>query len=185
MITIGITGSIGAGKGTIVDYLQTKGFKHFGARSVLVDELNRRNLPTVRENMHAIANEFRKKSPSYIMEVLLAERNKTKENAVIEAQRSLGEIEYLRKNIKKFYLFAVDANETLRYERIVARKSSTDNITFEKFLEDNKREDNNTEIWSTSPTACIQVADFIFKNDGVVEELYAQIEEVLKVILPK
>ena len=39
MITIGITGTLGAGKGTIVEYLQKeKGFSHYSVRAFLTDE---------------------------------------------------------------------------------------------------------------------------------------------------
>ena len=43
MITIGITGTLGAGKGTIVDYLiQHRGFVHFSVRAFITEEINRR-----------------------------------------------------------------------------------------------------------------------------------------------
>ena len=42
MIIIGITGTLGAGKGTIVDYLvQEKGFKHYSVRNYLIKEIEK------------------------------------------------------------------------------------------------------------------------------------------------
>ncbi|MDR0438308.1 MAG: AAA family ATPase, partial [Bacteroidales bacterium] len=49
---IGITGTIGAGKGTIVDYLVSqKGFLHFSVRDFLSEEIERRGLPVNRDTM--------------------------------------------------------------------------------------------------------------------------------------
>ena len=43
MIVIGITGTLGAGKGTIVDYLvKNKGFNHFSVRSFIAQEIQNR-----------------------------------------------------------------------------------------------------------------------------------------------
>ena len=43
MIIIGITGTLGAGKGTIVDYLcKKRGFLHYSVREFLVEEIKNR-----------------------------------------------------------------------------------------------------------------------------------------------
>ena len=40
MVIIGITGTLGAGKGTIVDYLkEERGFLHFSARQFIIEEI--------------------------------------------------------------------------------------------------------------------------------------------------
>ena len=53
MIIIGITGTLGAGKGTIVDYLvKNKGYHHYSVRAYLTEEIKRRNLPVNRDSMY-------------------------------------------------------------------------------------------------------------------------------------
>jgi len=69
---IGITGTLGSGKGTIVDYLvKQKGFIHFSVRQFILEEIRKRNLPQNRDSMVMVANDLRKKnSPSYITDQL-------------------------------------------------------------------------------------------------------------------
>ena len=53
---VGITGTLGAGKGTIVEYLKTKGYIHLSVREYLISELQKRNLEINRDNLRELAN---------------------------------------------------------------------------------------------------------------------------------
>ncbi len=182
-IIIGITGTLGAGKGTVVDYLKTKGFKHYSVRNFLMEEIKKRNLPINRDSMVIVANDLReKKYPGYIVECLYQKAKENYDNAIIESIRNLGEIETL-KNKGNFYLFAVDADPKIRYSRIVGRKSETDKISFEKFLEDEKKEINNTEAHTQNLSACIKKADFLLDNNTTLDDLHIQIEKILEKII--
>ena len=87
-----------------------------------------------RDSMTVVANDLRASySPSYIAEALYEEAAAAGKNAVIESLRTEGEIAALRAK-GDFLLVAVDADPKVRYERIVARGSETDKISFEKFL---------------------------------------------------
>ncbi|MFA6369014.1 MAG: AAA family ATPase, partial [Candidatus Shapirobacteria bacterium] len=110
MIIIGITGTNGAGKGTIVEYLvKNKGFEHFSARAFIVEEIERRGLENNRDNMVMVANDLRaKNSPSFVADELFKRALESRQNCVIESLRTLGEIESLKKK-GKFVLLAVDA----------------------------------------------------------------------------
>jgi dephospho-CoA kinase len=66
---IGITGTLGAGKGAIVDFLVEKGFQHHSVRSYLRQRVEERGLAVNRDSFVAVANELRREhSPSYIVE---------------------------------------------------------------------------------------------------------------------
>ena len=57
-------------------------------------------------------------------------------------------------------LFAVDADQRLRYERITARKSATDSVSFDKFAADEAREmDSAGDPNKQNLRACIEAAD--------------------------
>ena len=181
MIIIGITGTLGAGKGTLVEYLKEhKGFLHFSVRDFLVEELHRRNLDVNRDTMTSLANELRANhSPSYITDQLYAQAKQAGHNSIIESIRTPGEITSLRAK-GDFYLFAVDADPKMRYGRISLRKSATDNINFETFLSNEEREMTATDPNKQNLSKCIEEADFVFDNNGDLDKLYEQLVSVLK-----
>ncbi|MDR0207277.1 MAG: AAA family ATPase [Bacteroidales bacterium] len=176
MKIIGITGTIGAGKGTIVDYLVNNyGYKHYSVRNYLIDEATKQSLPLNRDTYVKIANELREKhSPSYIIDELYKEAEKNGVNAVIESIRTYGEISSLRTK-ENFSLWAIDADPKIRFERIVARHSETDKISFDTFLENEQREMNTDAPTKQNLAECIRQADILFTNDNSIEELYKQI----------
>ncbi|MDD4026687.1 MAG: AAA family ATPase [Candidatus Shapirobacteria bacterium] len=179
MIIIGITGTIGAGKGTIVEYLVgKKGFKHFSARAFLVEEIEKRGLENNRDNMVAVANDLRQKnSPSFVADELFKRALESGNDCIIESLRTQGEVESLKQK-GNFILLAVDADPKIRYERITNRLSSTDNISFEKFLADEEREMTSDDPNKQNLKKCIEMADFTITNNKDINYLNQQIEEI-------
>lgn len=186
MITIGITGTLGAGKGTIVDYLvKEKGFVHFSVRDFITKEIERRGMPVNRDSMTIVGNDLRKQhSPSYITDELYKQAQETGKNCIIESVRTPLEVSELRKH-SNFYLFAIDADAKVRYERIVVRGSSTDNVSFETFIANEQREMTSDDPNKQNLKACIEQADYLFSNDGNFDDLHQKIEEVLDKIMYK
>ena len=183
MIIIGITGTIGAGKGTLVEYLiREKNFVHYSVRGFLMEEIAKRNLPVNRDTMVSVANELREKnSPSYIIDCLFEQAKWSGKNAVIESIRSVGEVESLRKQ-KGFLLLAVDADPKIRYERIVKRKSETDHVSYNEFLQNEQREMTATDPNKQNLSKCIAMADYTLCNNLSVNELYNELERIISKI---
>ena len=182
---IGVTGTIGAGKGTVVEALVEKGFKHYSVRAYLNEEIKQRGMPLNRNSQISVANDLRaKNSSSYIAEQLYAVAKQVGGDCIIESLRTVGEIEALRKK-GEFFLIAVDADRNARYTRNILRNSETDNITFDEF-----KEKEDMEMISDNPAkqnlrACIEEADFTIINNGTKEEMKNKVEAVLEKIEKK
>lgn len=179
----GITGTDGAGKGTVVKYLvEEKGFVHYSARSLLIEELNRRGEELTRFNMLTVANEFREKYGSDFLVTQYLKRIKKEEpkKAIIESIRSVGEAETLKKN--SGILIAVDADQVVRYERVQKRRSETDKVSFEEFVKNEAAELDDPRPFGAKKIKVIAMADFVILNDGSLENLHKKIDDVLKKI---
>jgi len=185
MIIIGITGTLGAGKGAVVEYLEQKDFAHFSARAFFTKELECRGISVNRDTMTKLANELRANHGlSYIMQELYKEAAANCSNAVIESIRTPAEAgELISKG--HFYLLAVDADPQIRYERITKRGSETDNVSYEKFLADEAREMHNDYPTKQNIAAVIEKAAYQIQNNGSLEELHTHVDHILKEITQK
>lgn len=180
MIVIGITGTLGAGKGTIVDYLvNKKGYRHYSVSGYLKERLIEKGLESNRDNLRIIANEIRTRyGPDYITKKLFIKAKKQNANVVIESIRNPKEAEFI-KSQKNGYLFAVDVNCKTRYLRIQKRASEKDKVTFKKFCGQEKKELQSKDPNAQNLPKCILMADFKLDNNGTIKQLYEKVEKVL------
>lgn len=179
---IGLTGSFGAGKGAVVEYLvDKKGFRHFSVRSFLIDELKRRGRATDRDAMIELANELRSKhSPSYILETLFKKAETEGGNAVIESIRAVAEAKFIKD--QGGIIIGIDAEPMLRYARSRGRGSETDEVTFEEWKAQEVKETNPEDPTKQDIFGALRESDFILENNGTLPELYSKIESVLETI---
>ncbi len=177
---IGITGTNGAGKGTVVDYLvKEKGFTHYSARDFIVKEVERRGMALNRDSTNIVGTDLRAThGAGYIIEQLFAQAKEAGGDGVIESLRAVGEAEFLK--AEGALLWAVDAERVARYERSVKRGTDTDHVTFEEFVAQEDREMNQAERHKMNIFGVMQMADAVVTNDGTQEELYQQVEQALK-----
>jgi dephospho-CoA kinase len=182
MRIIGITGTMGAGKGTVVEYLMQKhGFKHYSARSLLNEIIEERGLAPGRDSMREIANAMRaEKGPAALIEALYEKALAVGGDSVIESVRTEGEVVALRKSGKPFVLLAVDADQRTRYDRAFGRASETDSVSFEKFAEQEAAEMHSTEPHEQNLSRCMELADVRLSNDGTQDSFHAALEEFLQ-----
>ncbi len=182
-MVLGITGTIGSGKGTVVEYLvKKKGFVHYSVRGFLINLLKNRKMDINRDTMASLANELRETyGKSYIIEQLAKKALKDSENCIIESIRASGEAIAIKKQPNSF-LLAVDANIDLRYERILKRGSETDQIDFNTFKANENREMNSDDPNKQNLSKCIEMADYKIINNGSIELLHKNIESFLSYI---
>ncbi len=175
---VGITGTNGAGKGAVVEYLVgVKGFSRYSGRAVILEAIEEQHLETKRGVMRKVANELRREhGPAYIMERIY-EMAKDETNAVLESVRTIAEAEFLKSKGAK--LIAVDAKKETRYERVRDMSHDAAPFTFEDFTLMEDREMSSSQPWDMNVFGVMQLADARIDNDGTLEELHASVDDVL------
>ena len=178
---IGITGTNGGGKGTVVEYLKEKGFRHLSVRKYIQEEIVRRGLPLDRNSMNLVGNDMRARFGfDYWDNLILGDMVQSSENIVLESVRNLASARKLKEQGVK--IWAVDANPQLRYERIFLRGSVTDKVTFDEFILQEKREMGATGLHDMNVRGVMEMADRTFFNDGTPEELFVQVDRALALV---
>ncbi|PJA49020.1 MAG: hypothetical protein CO170_00825 [candidate division SR1 bacterium CG_4_9_14_3_um_filter_40_9] len=180
MLIVGITGTLGAGKGTISDYLVKKGFNHYSVSDYIVEEIKKRGLEVNRDSMYTVGWDLKQKfGPDFIVKELYKKAKTEGKDAVIESIRSPGEAVSLKK-LDDFVLLSVDADQKLRYDRIRLRNSVKDQIDFETFVSNEARELQGSDDPSKiNLPACIEMSDYKLRNDGTFEDFYRQVDEAI------
>jgi dephospho-CoA kinase len=173
---IGLTGSFGAGKGTVVDYLiEKKGFKHYSASGFITEEIVRRGMPVNRDSMIEVSNDLRKTyGPAHIIDSLYERAQQDGGNAIIESLRVVAEVRRIKELGGK--VIGVDADPHIRYERAMKRGSEKDNVSYDKWSEQERIESNTEDPAKQNIFGALRESDHIVTNNGSLEELYAQVD---------
>jgi dephospho-CoA kinase len=174
---IGFAGEIASGKDTAVSYLKEKhGALTFKFSACLRDILDRMYLGQTRENMQTLSTILRKNYSQDLFSKVIAKdvQASDKELIVIGGVRRQTDIEHL-KNIPGFKLAYIDADEKIRYERLIKRSENPDDQTktFEQFQKEAQAETEN-QIRDLK-----DIADVVIDNNGSLEDLYKQLDKLL------
>jgi len=176
---IGLTGSYCSGKDTVAEYLVSrKGFEHRSLSDELRKVLKPRGIEPSRENLIRYGTELREKKGNGILAKMVLKSAKAGRDYCITSIRHPAEVEILKKR-KDFVLINVDAPPDIRFSRMRKRNRPGDPETFEKFLEFEKKESQDSgpgqQLAKTAGLASVQ-----FMNDSnSIEELFSKVNQLL------
>lgn len=186
---IGLTGTIGSGKGTFSNYLKQKGFNYVSISDAVREEARMRDLAITREVLQNLGNLMREKyGNNYWAKKTLEKINKNK-NWIIDGIRNIGEVEELKK-LPNFVLVGIDASEEIRLKRIERRNKSLEEGRKDSDPK-NKEELKKVELrdrgfkepeYGQQVLKCLGLADFQIINDSSLEDFYKKIDEILEKI---
>jgi len=179
-IILGFVGPIASGKGTVCQYLKEKRKANiYRFSTILRDILNRIYVEQSRDNLQNLSLDLRKRFGDDILASTIAEDvgNDSSKIIAVDGVRRNPDIRYL-KEMPNFYLVSINADQKTRYERIIKRSENSDDTekTFEKFQQDEK-EEAEQQIAEVAKTA-----KFKIDNNGSIDKLHEQIEDILKKI---
>ncbi len=178
---IGITGTDGAGKGEVVEYLVKRhDFIHCSARDLLTAEVKQRGLEASRDNLRLVANDLRRQhGHDFIVKTALKKIAADGiAKAVIESIRTTAEAETLKSN--GGILVAVDADLKLRYERIKKRRLDSDHISLAEFKRQEALEMNDPDPNGMQKVVVMKIADHTIMNNSSYFALHEATERVLR-----
>lgn len=182
---IGVIGTIGAGKGTFIEWLEQQGFSSRSLSDVIRTEARNRGLTLDRPTLQALGNELRSMhGPAVLMQATLRWLEEQEGPCVIDSIRHPAEAHLLRE--RGGMLIAVDANPRTRYMRVLERERQTgrtsDVRSYEAFLELEGREFTDDPA-SQQLHRVLEMSDVILRNDGSREDLFRQAQAYLSSVI--
>ena len=179
LMIVGIAGTLGAGKGTIAEYLAKKhNFIYLSVRNFFAEEVLKRELAVSRENISTVARALRTEhDAAYAVAELLKRAGRGGQGVVIESIRTVAEAQYLKAQGAK--LWYVDANIEARYKRFIGRAMPIDAVPFEKFVDNDRQDQDASDPAEQDLPSVAQLADATIMSDGTKEETFAQVEKAL------
>jgi len=184
---IGLTGTIGSGKGVVANFLKEKGFVYLSLSDELRALASEKKIQLTRENLQNLGNLMREENgPGFLAQLVVEKiKNQKYSNAIVDAIRNPAEVKELKK-LKNFFLISVDAPLELRFERIKERKRESDPISIEEFQKIDARDKGIGEKETGQGVGiCMLQADFNLINNGELEEMNQKVSDLYKQLIRK
>jgi len=174
---IGLTGRNAAGKGEVAQYLQKKSLYYCSLSDVIRDEIRSRGFEPTRELLITAGNELRQRYGANILAERILAKIEDDKHYVIDSIRNPAEVDAFRV-AKHFKLIRIEAPPEVRFQRILNRKRESDPKTLEEFIDLENREAEGDDT-SQNLVKVELMADHTLVNDGALEKLYPEIDQLL------
>jgi len=172
---IAIVGKIGAGKDEAAIYLSKKfSWPVFKISDPLKEELKRQGQEINRENLAKLGTKWsREKGDSYLARLAL---KKHQGNIILSGPRQLGQIKYLQKHTK-LIIVAITADDKIRFERVIARKSVKEAKDLDRFIREEMA--NDASNGANQVIKCIDGAHCLIDNNSTLEDMYKKLDKII------
>lgn len=176
---IGLTGSIGAGKGVVSDVLEEEfGYTQLTVGDVIRSFVKSKGLESTRDNCDKWSEIMRQsKGVDYWMKQVVNEiKEKSYKKVIVDGVRLPSDNEVLKNAFKSDYvLFKVDASPIVRFKRLKKRARPGFPKTLEEFK---KHEQRQNEMFNLSET--FKQAEEVIDNSSTLEDLEQRVKKVMK-----
>ena len=161
-------GPMGAGKGTVAEYLKYKyGFVVFNLSQVVKEVTLEKGMGINRENMNATYDELKNKFGNDVVARRIIEKVKEEQKKVFNGSRDIAEAEYIKSKFANVLSIYIDADEEIRMKRIMTRQKDIDKGDIKALI----KNDNLYALTSKNVEGII-----IVKNNGTIQDLYSSIQ---------
>jgi len=180
-LVLGLVGPIASGKGTISEFLKSKGFKCFSLSNVVRAETLVRGLEMTRENLQDVGNDLRENFSGSVLVDRIAKEIKRHKLVIIDGVRNPQEIAAI-KNELGGKIVHISAFKNRRLERYLERAKvrGEDDATTSKFKQVEARDlgvgegENGQQV-----SECLRLADFKLVNNSSLDQFYLDCEKML------
>ena len=177
-IILGFVGPMSSGKGTACEYLiKNYNASYYRYSTIVRDVLTRLGQEQTRANMQILSLSLRQLfGEDLFAKVMAKDVNKDKNKLIcVDGIRRPEDIIYLS-GIPGFHLISIDADEKIRYERIIKRSENPDDAkkTFAQF-----KIDQSKETETTIPSA-MALAEIILDNSFGLNSLHGKLDKLIK-----
>lgn len=176
-----VVGTIGSGKGTVSRYIHEKGFESFSFGGVVREELQRRELSENREMLQLLGDQLK-----HIWAGRIIDKIGKDKDSVVDGPRYPFQIREFQEAFGKenVRVIGVDANYYLRAYRLWRRGREGDPRSIAEFQLQNYRDlYGHYRSNGQDTSGCMEIADYMIKNNWTRGSLKRKTEFILKDIL--
>ena len=178
-IVIGLVGDIGAGKGTVADYLEVKyKFHKHTVSDYIRSEARKRHIHPTRENLEKLSERLRARHGKdyFIRKVIQKVEKDGDEKVCIDGIRLSSDVKLVKNFFKpRVKIIFVTAPARIRFERMKKRGRPGDPQAWPEFLALERKEEKEFHLKKV-----FAMADHVINTARTKKELYKEIDKLVK-----